>query len=150
MNINKQSALILSIIFLLTVRIAQSRAITCSSNLLMLSNDNDTAIIKINSKSGERAAFYYNDQFGVTDPPFFLDDKDHLKKIIIDCPTLLIDAYHQIPFLIYPGDKLTLTIDNDIPILKVDKNGVKNNDLLFFVAYYKKYKTNEKSGLLLG
>ncbi len=150
MNMNKRSALILSIIFLLTVRVAQSRAMSCSGNLLMLSNNNDTVIIKINIKNGERAAFYYNDEFGVTDPPFFLTGKDHLKKIIIDCPTLLIDAYHQIPFLIYPGDKLTLRVENDIPILSIDNNDIRNNDLLFFVTYYKKYQTNEKSGLLLG
>ena len=99
----------------------------------------DTVVLNIKLNDGQRASFYYTDEYGDTDPPFFISAKDHIKKFDIRQPTLLIDSYHQIPFLIYPGEKLTLKIDGEgLPILTVEGNDVRNSELYLFVAYYKK------------
>ena len=98
----------------------------------------DTATINIKINNGRLASFYYTDEFGDTDPPCFLSAKDHIKKLNITHPTLLIDSYHQIPFLIYPGERLTLKVNDDgLPEFTVDGDSTRNNDLYFFVAYYK-------------
>ncbi|HEY4323840.1 MAG TPA: TlpA disulfide reductase family protein [Mucilaginibacter sp.] len=113
--------------------------------------NNTKVTIKVNIKGLHKAAFYYNDEYSDTEPPVFLDSKDTIKTFKFNYPTLLIDAYHQIPFLVYPGETLELTVDqDDVPKLTIAGNNKRNNELYFFLDYYKKFKVYDKSGLLFG
>jgi len=107
---------------------------------------NDSTTIKVDISEKKSGAFYYTDDNDVTNPPFRLFSKDKIKKLLIKEPTLLIDAYHQIPFLIYPGEDLTLQIDQSgIPILIDNADSKRTNELNTFVAYYKNLKSSVKA-----
>ncbi|MDP9075835.1 MAG: TlpA family protein disulfide reductase [Bacteroidota bacterium] len=135
----------LFILFVFSVQLSFSKIVLGNnktdenSKFYISSFSADTATIDINLNNGQRASFYYTDEYGDTDPPFFISAKDHIKKLDIRQPILLIDSYHQIPFLIYPGEKLTLKIDGEgLPVLTVEGNDIRNNELYLFVEYYKK------------
>jgi thiol-disulfide isomerase/thioredoxin len=110
----------------------------------------DTTTIKVDIKDEKKASFYFIDELNNVTPPFFLSGKDRLKMLRISTPTLLIDSYHHIPFLIYPGEQLILKVDpNGLPELSTPINEVRNNELSFYINYFKKYQYNGKSELFI-
>jgi len=111
----------------------------------------DTTVIHINLNNSEKASFYFNDQFGDNEPPRFFSKNDKIYKLAPEKPLLLIDSYHQIPFLIYPGEQLLLTVNRDgLPLLTLKNNQVRNNELNFFIAYYYKFNKQKRTGLFSG
>lgn len=97
----------------------------------------DTTILKSHLKKGKTVSFYFADEFADTDPPFFLSSKDSIKKIPISSPVLIIDSYHQIPFLIYPGEKIDIKVDSDgLPKLEIAGQKERNNEFDFFVQNF--------------
>ena len=98
----------------------------------------DTTIFKGELNHGEVASFYYSNEYTDTYPPFFISSKDSIQKIIIRYPTLIFDATRQIPFLVYPGEKIAVNAGKDhLTHLSVDGNKKRNNELNFFLALYK-------------
>lgn len=99
----------------------------------------DTSVITGSLRGNETVSFYYTNEYGDTNLPFFLSKKDSIKKLIIRYPALLIDTYNQIPLLIYPGEKITISLDGN-GLLKPygGKNEIRNNELNFFIGQFKK------------
>src|SRR6185437_13639624 len=83
----------------------------------------DTTIFKSKLNYGQTASFYYSNEYTDTYPPFFISSKDSTQKIIIRYPTLIFDARKQIPFLVYPGEKIIVDMNKDhLPHLSVIGN----------------------------
>lgn len=98
----------------------------------------DTTIFKSNLNNGEVVSFYFSNEYTDTHPPFFVSNKDSSQKIIIRFPTLIIDASQQIPFLVYPGEKIIVNVGkDDFLYLALDGDEERNNELNFFSALYK-------------
>ena len=98
----------------------------------------DTTIFKSKLKHREVVSFYYSNEYTDTYPPFFISNKDSLQKIIIRYPTLIIDSRQQIPFLVYPDEKIIVNVGKDnFPHLSIDGNEERNNELDFFLGLYK-------------
>jgi thiol-disulfide isomerase/thioredoxin len=99
----------------------------------------DTTIIKCELKEKETVSFFYTNEYGDTKGPFFLSKKDSIKKLIVRFPTLIIDSYKHVSFLIYPGDKITISIDSDkLTKLSAGESKIRNNELNFFSNLFKK------------
>jgi len=97
----------------------------------------DTTIFKSILKDGQVVSFYYSNECTDTYPPFFISSKDSIQKIIIRYPTLLIDSRQQIPFLVYPGEKIIVDVGKDnFPHLSINGNEERSNELNFFLALY--------------
>ncbi len=109
---------------------------------------NKTVVIKSGLKKGASASFFYFNVLGNTVPPFFFTDKDTVRIINVEEPTILIDAYKHYAFLIYPGDSLTVTQNPDkSPVLSSTNNPIRNNELSFFVALQNEGIFNIESSL---
>ena len=101
----------------------------------------DTTLLKCHLNKKQTVSFYFADDFADTDPPFFLSSKDSIKKLLISSPTIIIDSYHQIPFLIYPGEKIDITVDSEgLPKLEIAGQKERNNEFDFFVQNLKQNK----------
>jgi thiol-disulfide isomerase/thioredoxin len=118
---------------------SKSQTNTIENEAIIQKNPNyDTTIFKSKLKHGQVVSFYYSNEYTDTYPPFFISNKDSLQKIIIRYPTLIVDSRHQIPFLVYPGEKITVNVGTDnFSRLSVDGNEERSNELNFFLALHK-------------
>ncbi len=103
------------------------------SNVYAKANSSDSAtVITIdNNGMNKRLSFYYHDSLSNGHPVTISNTQ---KRIILNAPTLLFEtSAKQIPFLIYPGERISIKYaGTDSLSLYVNGNDQRTNELNFF------------------